>query len=411
MITDYVRAPDALARMRACCAAAYLDDLASTMAREGFQALTIAEHLRTVVQLARWAERRGDVDLADWDERTVAGFRQHLARRRVIKRDRAVSRARRFLAFLRTRGVIAAEKPAPTPRCPPVLEQFADWMVRHRGLTQHTIRRYRRTLEVFVSALGEKTVAYDVTSIRRFVIDHLGHRGRGETREAVTAIRSFLRFLAAHGRARLGIECCVPTVPEWRLSALPRYLDAPDVERVVASCDLSTGHGLRDHAILLLLSRLGLRAGDIVGMRIDDIDWHRGTLCLQGKSYRETVLPLPQDVGDALVAYLRKGRPRSDSPRVFLTVLAPTRPFTTSAAVSDVVRFALSRAGIHNPPTRGAHLLRHSAATAMLRSGSTLDAIATVLRHRSSQTTAHYAKVDETMLQSIAQPWPGDAPC
>lgn len=410
MIADYVQAPNVQARMRACCAGPYLDDLSSTMAREGFQALTIAEHLRTVVQLARWAERRG-VDLADWDERTVAGFGQHLARRRVIKRARAVSRGKQFLVFLRTRGVIAPGKPAPTPRCAPVLEQFADWMVRHRGLSQHTIRRYRRILEIFLSALGEETAAYDVTSIRQFIIDHLGHRGRGETRETVTAIRSFLRFLAAHGRVRRGIECCVPTVPEWRLSSLPRYLEAADVERVVKSCDLSTGHGLRDHAILLLLSRLGLRAGDIVAMRIDDIDWRQGTLRLQGKSHRETVLPLPQDVGNALVAYVRKGRPRSDNPRLFLTVLAPTRPFATSAAVSDLVRFALGRAGIKNPPTRGAHLLRHSAATAMLRSGSTLETIATVLRHRSSETTAHYAKVDQTMLQSIAQSWPGDASC
>ncbi len=203
----------------------------------------------------------------------------------------------------------------------------------------------------------------------------------------------------------------MPTVPEWRLSSLPRYLEAPDVERVVASCDLSTGHGLRDHAILLLLSRLGLRAGDIVAMRVDEIDWLRGRLLVRGKSHREAVLPLPQDVGDALLAYLVRGRPRSDSPRVFLTVLAPTRPFASSSAVSDVVRFALARAGIRNPPTRGAHLLRHSAATAMLRAGGTLETIATVLRHRSSDTTAYYAKVDVAMLQRIAQPWPGGASC
>jgi integrase/recombinase XerD len=168
---------------------------------------------------------------------------------------------------------------------------------------------------------------------------------------------------------------------------------------------------MRDYAILLLLSRLGLRAGDIVAMTLDDVDWSRGTLRVQGKSHHEAVLPLPQDVGDALCAYLERGRPISDSTRVFLTVVAPTRAFASSATVSDIVRFALARAGIQNPPTRGAHLLRHSAATAMLRAGGSLDTIATVLRHRSSEMTAYYAKIDIAMLCKIAQPWPGGAPC
>ena len=165
-----------------------------------------------------------------------------------------------------------------------------------------------------------------------------------------------------------------------------------------------------DHAILLLLSRLGLRAGDIVAMKLDDVDWRCGTLRVQGKSHREALLPLPQHVGDARLAYLERGRPRSEGTRMFLTVVAPTRPFASSSAVSDIVRFALARAGVRNPPSRGAHLLRHSAATAMLRAGSSLT-IATVLRHRSPETTAHYAKVDVAMLQQNAQPWPGGDPC
>lgn len=192
---------------------------------------------------------------------------------------------------------------------------------------------------------------------------------------------------------------------------MPRYLEVPDIKRVVGSCDLTTALGLRDHAILLLLSRLGLRAGDVVAMALDDIDWSRGTLRVRGKSHRESALPLPQDVGDALLAYFERGRPKSTSARVFLTVNAPTRPFASSSTISDVVRFALLRAGIRNPPSRGAHLLRHSAATAMLRAGGSLETIATVLRHRSPQTTAYYAKVDVAMLQQIAQPWPEGAAC
>lgn len=200
-------------------------------------------------------------------------------------------------------------------------------------------------------------------------------------------------------------------MPQWRLSSLPRYLEAPDVERVVKSCDLTTSHGLRDHAILLLLARLGLRAGDIVRMTFDDIDWRGGTLRVRGKGRREARLPLPQDVGDAVLAYTDRGRPRAGIDRVFLTTNAPRRPFASSAGISDLVRAALARAGILNPPSHGAHLLRHSAATAMLRAGGSLDTIATVLRHRSTETTLHYAKVDVVMLQQVAQPWPGGAGC
>jgi integrase/recombinase XerD len=410
MLTDYVRSPETLKHWRASCVGPYLDELAGTMAREGFAALTIVEHLRTCVQLARWAERRG-IDLARWDECILSGFRRHLVKRRLTKCNRVVGHAAQFLAFLRARGVIAPAMPAPAPTSAPIVELFVSWMVRHRGVAPHTIHRYRRALDLFVTALGEDPATYDVASIRAFVVEQLGRRGRCETRAAVTAIRSFLRFLVMEGRLAPGIEQCVPTVPQWRLSSLPRYLEARDVESVVDSCDLTTGHGIRDHAVLLLLSRLGLRAGDIVAMTIDDIDWRRGTLCVQGKSHREAVLPLPQDVGDALLAYLERGRPRSDSKRVFLTVLAPTRPFASSSAVSDIVRFALARAGVCNPPSRGAHLLRHSAATAMLRAGGSLETIAAVLRHQSPDTTTHYAKVDVAMLLEVAQPWPGGASC
>ena len=410
MITDYVRSSATLARMRASCVGPHLDDLAGSLARAGFAPLSIKEHLRTAVQLARWAERR-KVELSEWDDGLLPHFGKHLARRGCTRQRRAVGRARQFLAFLRIRGAIPPGSPEPAERCVPLLEEFADWMLRHRGVKPRTIDRYRRGLCLFLAELGEDPTAYDVASIRAFVVQHLGRRGRGETRTAVTAIRSFLRFLVSEGRVAAGTEQCIPTIPQWRLASLPRYLEADDVERVVRSCDLSTGHGLRDHAVLLLLSRLGLRAGDIVAMTLDDIDWLRGTLRVQGKSRREALLPLPQEVGDALLAYVERGRPRSESPRVFLTVLAPTRPFASSSAVSDIVRFALQRAGVRNPPTRGAHLLRHSAATAMLRSGSTLETIATVLRHRSPETTAHYAKVDVSMLQRIAQRWPGDASC
>jgi len=410
MLNDYIRSVETLKRLRRSCVGPYLDDLTVTMAGSGFKSLTILDHLRSILLFSCWAERRG-TDLADWDDSLLVGYRRRLVARRLGKRKRVIAHIAQFLAFLRVRKLIAPATLASAPACAAILQQFSAWMLQDRRLTPRTLARYRPALQIFVSALGENPASYDVTRIRAFVIEQLRHRGRCESAATVKAIRAFLQFLVAEGRVAPGIQHCVPTVPQWRLSSLPRYLETPDVERVIASCDLTTGHGLRDHAILLLLSRLGLRAGDVVAMRFGDVDWRCGTIRVKGKSQREAVLPLPQDVGDAILEYLECGRPKSDSTHVFLTVLAPTRPFASSSAVSDIVRFALSRAGIRNPPTRGAHLLRHSAATAMLRSGGSLETIATVLRHRSPQTTAHYAKVDVAMLQEIAQPWPEGASC
>ena len=206
------------------------------------------------------------------------------------------------------------------------------------------------------------------------------------------------------------LRAAVPTIPEWRLSTLPRYIDSVQVERLIATCDLTTPTGLRDRAILLLLASLGLRAGDIVSLRLNDLDWQQATLSVRGKGRRETRLPLPQDVGDTVLTYLERARPRVADDRVFFALNAPIRPLKYVGVVTNIVRNAIRKAGI-DAPTKGASLLRHSAATTMLRGGATLDMVGAVLRHRSPDMTAHYAKVDVPMLQQIAQPWAGDVRC
>ncbi len=416
MINDYFEAPWRLARMRATCVGPHMDGFSAALTEAGYSPFTIRGYLRAADHAGQWADRRG-IDIASWDDDVLPCFGRHLSRCKCIKGNKgvfgdALAGVRRLLVHLRARGVIAAPTPVATSsRYAPISDRFAGWMLRHRGIAPSTTGRYQRMLQPFLESIGEDPSRYTVAAIRGYVIGQLGDVGRGETRSAVTAIRAFLRFLVAEGRVHSGIQHCVPTVPQWRLSSLPRYLEAADVKRVVQSCNRTTGHGLRDYAILLLLARLGLRAGDIVKMTLDDIDWQGGTLRVHGKGRREVRLPLPQDVGDAVLAYFKRGRPRSGSERLFLTVCAPTRPFASSATISDVVRVAIERAGIENPPSRGAHLLRHSAATAMLRAGSSLDTIATVLRHRSPETTAHYAKVDVAMLQQVAQPWPRGVAC
>src|SRR5436309_8360163 len=223
--------------------------------------------------------------------------------------------------------------------------------------------------------------------------------------------RMYLRFLSTTGKVRPYLDRALPTVPQWRLSSLLRHMEPKFVPWLIASCDTDKPTGMRDRAVLLLLVRLGLRPGDIVTMRLDDIEWIHGTIRVRGKSRREVRLPLPQDAGDALLMYLENGRPPVAINRVFLCATAPFRPFQCSTSVSGIVSAALHRAGIMRTPSRGATLLRHTAATMMLRGGATLDAIGSVLRHRSPDTTAHYAKVDINRLRQIAQPWPEDNLC
>jgi site-specific recombinase XerD len=195
----------------------------------------------------------------------------------------------------------------------------------------------------------------------------------------------------------------------WRLSALPRYLPAADIERVIAACERETAVGLRDRAAVLLLARLGLRAGDIVKMDLSDFDWVSASVRVSGKSHYEVKLPITQEVGESILEYLRRGRPPVQDSRLFVRMLAPWKPLKVSA-VSAIVERAIARAGVE-APFRGAHVLRHSAATEMLRQGATLEQVGTVLRHRYLDTTAHYAKVDVQRLRSIALPWPEVFPC
>jgi site-specific recombinase XerD len=222
----------------------------------------------------------------------------------------------------------------------------------------------------------------------------------------VSALRSFLRFLLQHGEIATDLAASVPAVAHWRLTSVPKHLSEEMVKSVLRSCDRNTVVGRRDYAILLLLARLGLRAGEVVNLELNDIDWRAGEIVVRGKGGVHDRLPLVQEVGEALAAYLRRGRPLlAESRCVFLQVRAPRCGFRGPATVSTILARALQRAGL-DPPEKGAHLLRHSLATGMLHRGATMAEIAEVLRHRSARTTEIYAKVDIASLRALAQPWP-----
>jgi integrase len=223
-----------------------------------------------------------------------------------------------------------------------------------------------------------------------------------------TALRSFLRYARYSGDITLDLGAAVPAVAMWSMTSIPRAIPADQARQLLASLDRSTALGRRDYAILLLLARMGLRAGEVVSLDLDDIDWTAGCLSIHGKSGRRTQLPLLPEIGKAIVAYLQDGRPRCTSRRLFLRDDAPIRGFMGSSAIDCIVRRAIGRAGI-DTPTKGAHQFRHGLATDMLRHGASLAEIGDVLAHRSPETTKIYAKVDLEALRPLALPWPGGA--
>jgi site-specific recombinase XerD len=353
--------------------------------------------------------------LGDVEDDVIERFARHTCRCPGIRgQDRVsakyVKRTRRFVEFLAERGIIRRKTTSTTAAIDRRVVEFQDWLRQHRGICEKTIDRHGRMVMRLLPALGSRLRSWDAHLIREVILAERKRASIAHVKTMATALRGYLRFLGARGLCRPGLDHAVPIIPQWRLSALPLYISASDVERLIATCDLTTRIGIRDRAILLLLARLGLRAGDILLLRLTDIDWQQATLSVRGKGRRETRLPLPQDAGDAVLAYLDQARPRVDCDQIFFMSNAPLRPLTRSSAVSDIVRGAIRKARI-TAPTKGANLLRHSAATAMLRGGATLDMVGAVLRHRSPDMTVHYAKVDVMTLQQIAQPWPGDARC
>ena len=278
-------------------------------------------------------------------------------------------------------------------------------------MRESTLANYEIHICELLRRVGEEPARWDARGLREFVMEGSRMCGWAAAKKRTTALRMFLRFLIAEGRCASELHEAVPVLVHRRLSSLPRYLSADDVERVIASCDRASAVGQRDRAILLLLARLGLRAGDIVHLRLRDIDWKAASFQVSGKGRRETRLPLTRELGDALVTYLTRSRPQTDTDTVFVRSRAPYRPFRSHCAVSVIVDRAFARAGVIRPSRGAAHLLRHSVATAMLRHGASLQDVAALLRHQSVTTTEIYAKVDVTALRTIAQPWPEVQPC
>jgi site-specific recombinase XerD len=412
MLTTYLKTPPTLERYRLGPAGLHLDGFVDWLESQGYQRDRIHHLLRGVHRFSRWAHSAG-FSAQELNAAALAAFQQHLHHEQRLyypsgNYSHLFMGARRFVTFLGATGQLASPPVIPPAAAPQLFMEFRHWMHTHRGTTAPTLNNYRRPLLDFLETLGEQPTQYNARALRAFILDRASRHGIGHAKTVVTAVRMFLRFLIAVGRCAPGLDHAIPTIARWRLAALPKYLSAEAVERVIASCDLTIPIGVRDRAVLLLLARLGLRAGDAAALQLSDIDWREGTIQVAGKNRRQTRLPLPQEVGDAILHYLAH-RPTVDTTHVFLTTIAPFKGLAYQT-VGKIATQAMSRAGIATP-IHGSHVLRHSAATQMLRHGVPLSAIGAVLRHASIETTAGYAKVDRQLLQEVVTPWPEVASC
>jgi site-specific recombinase XerD len=384
-----------------------LEGFAQELCHMGYSEHTARRHIRTAEHLVYWADQEGVSNL------TENFLKRQMKYCRCPSHNhtgRFAQSARLFLKYLRNKGLLTASDEL-TNQEPVLLVAFRKWMTQQRGSCEGTLYHYGLCIKDLFSSLGEDPSSYNAQSLRQFVLEMSQKSGYGKTKACTSALRMFLRFLISEGKCDDNLDAAIPVVAHWRLSSLPRYIQPEEVERVIASCDLCTPVGKRDRAILLLLARLGLRASDIVQIRLGDINWKEADIRVSGKGRCQARLPLTQEVGDAIVDYLLAGRPQTNTDALFIRACAPYRAFASHCAVSVIVAQAMCRAGVSCPSRGAAHVLRHSAATSMLRQGASLHEIAAVLRHRSIETTQIYAKVDVTALQKIAQAWPEVQPC
>jgi site-specific recombinase XerD len=409
MLEAHVKSPSICRRLREGPAGPHVDAFVESLLLQGYSPLAVRERCQFLVTFTDWIAQHGfgnDVagGLDAYKAALVAEGRLRDSKGRI---NRATTAGARYLQFLRRGGMV------PSPRLPRevwlILGDFHAWGLEQQGLAQATLHLYEDVLGDFVAKLGSDPASYTAKGLRDYVIERSRPHSlrRGET--IVCAVRSFLRFLVAVGQCRAGMPDAIPRFASWKLSSLPRYLEPEIVQRVIDACSGTTAAGRRDRAILLLLSRLGLRAGDVADLELKDIDWCDARVAVSGKSRRREWLPIPQDVGDAILAYIQHGRPAAEFSRVFLTTRAPHRPLR-NGTVSKIADAAIRRAGVESP-SHGAHVFRHSAATAMLRHGASLPSIGAVLRHRSSDTTVQYTKIDFASLVEVAMPWPEVSSC
>lgn len=379
----------------------------------GYTKRTLLIKRSITASFARWAR---DCQIAphQLNDSHLSTFVQRPPRHSTWRIRFELATLKKFLEHLRAEAglPIPAAKvdwsPAEELRC-----RYVDYLRSERGLAQNSICVYSHYIRDFLAALmtdsgsgSPQIQALDAATVHRYLVDRIRDRSSEYSSLLAIALRSFLRFLFLHSETSIDLSVSVPMVRKWAQASIPAFLSADEVDRVVSCTDRSTPGGRRDHAIMLLMARLGLRAGEVVSLELDDIHWRTGEIVVRGKGQLIDRLPLLSDVGESLSLYLRESRGQSESKRVFLRSWAPRVGLTGHAAVTHIVRTALARAGVHTQKHVAAHVFRHSLATMMIRNGASMAEISELLRHRSVKSTTIYAKVDFGALRAVARPWP-----
>ena len=371
---------------------------------------TLRKKRWVLTAFARWTNSQ-NIALTHFDEATIAAFVKRLTGAPVARIQFEIAVLRRLLSYLRGESIVRLPTPDDESAIDHINGRYVDYLRQDRGLAENSILVYTPFVRDFLKSqdAGDERVfpnAFDAMTIR----DHLLIRSKGRSGEYMrlmaVALRSFCHFLFLRGDTPRDLADSVPTVSKWRQTSVPTFLTPEQEETILASTDRSKPCGRRDYAILLLLARLGLRAGEIVALELDDIRWRSGEIVVHGKGQMVEHMPLLSDVGEALAIYLQEDRGASLSRRVFLRMWAPRIGLTGPGAIGHIVRLAFARAKFH-PTCRGAaHRFRHGLATTMIRHGASMAEIAEVLRHRSQDSTAIYAKVSFETLRGVARAWP-----
>jgi integrase/recombinase XerD len=392
--------------------AKHLRAYATSLRLQGYEAHYLHRHVMLAARFSQWLERRR---LTAWrvDSRHVSRYlRCRYHQRRASSRD--VPSMRHLMAYLRDRRVIPPEKTAALPIVPAdgCARGYEQYLRQDRALCRATIINYVPFVRDFLKdRFGDGAVHLSCLRAKDVVTFVQGRARRLHVKRAklmTTALRSFFQYARMRGEITLDLAAAVPIVANWSMTSIPRAIAAEQTQKLLASIDRKSAMGRRDYAILLVLARLGLRAGEVISLELDDIDWSTGELTVRGKG-RRSQLPLAPDVGKAIAAYLRHGRPECASRRVFLRTKAPIGGFHGASGVGSMVRHRLELARI-NSPTFGTHQFRHGLASDMLRQGASLAEIGAVLGHQHPDTTRIYTKIDLKSLHALAQCWPGSVP-
>jgi len=381
--------------------APFADDFRSMLKASGYTPLTIVNQLRLMAHLSRWMEV-GHYVAADLSGELLQDY---LAAAHAAGRVSLCSQGG-LVHLLRVLG-IAPAKPAPAPgsAARDLLASFRGHLLQERGLTESTATAYCLRAARFLgwSAVDGNVTGLTAGDVTRAVLRESRNVSVGSAQFFVAALRSFLRFCFVEGLLPTDLSAAALAITGRRRSSVPRGISRKDARALLDTCDRRQAAGRRDYAVILILLRLGLRAGEVASLTLDDIDWRAAEIVVHGKGRRDERLRLPRDVGEAIVGYLKRGRPTTTSRAVFVRRIAPIGPLGRGG-VSFIVRYASVRAGL---APIGAHRLRHTLACQMVSAGVPLPEISQVLRHRSLGSTANYARVDLEGLRGLAQPWPG----